>query len=149
MAWVLSPYLFEVQGQKKSLVLHYNRLQLCEDRVITFWVRRKRHQLFEQEERDPVVENVSQGEESDGACGDEQLGTWSATIWAWISLAARFLQLGDATVPVAKIGRERWYLWEKGFCHQAIQSFCGQHRDCRSQWTWRCLLSLLIACQHY
>ena len=62
---VLSPYPFEVQGQKKSLVLHYDRLRLCEDRVILFWVRRKKHQIFEQKERGPVVEDVAREEESD------------------------------------------------------------------------------------
>ena len=65
MTRVLSPYLFEVQGQKKSLVLHHDRLRLCEDRVIPFWVRRRRRQLFEQEERGPIVQDVAQEEVSD------------------------------------------------------------------------------------
>ena len=69
---VLSPYLFEVQGQKKSLVLHHDRLRLCEDRVIPFWVRRKRRQLFEQEERDSGVEDVAQDEESDEPAGPDE-----------------------------------------------------------------------------
>ena len=69
---VLSPYLFEVQGQKKSLVLHHDRLRLCEDRVIPFWVRRKRRQLFEQEERYSGVEDVAQEEESDEPAGPDE-----------------------------------------------------------------------------
>ena len=55
-----------------------------------------------------------------GACvngqfDNEQLRTWSATMWGWISLAARFLEVGDASALVAKVGREKWYPKEKGF----------------------------------
>ena len=46
---VLSPYLYEVQDRKKTLVLHHDRLKICEERAVPFWVRRKRHQLFQKE----------------------------------------------------------------------------------------------------
>ena len=36
-------------------------------------------------------------------------------MWGWISLAARFLAVGDASALVAKVGREKWYPKEKGF----------------------------------
>ncbi len=47
---VISPVLYRVEDQKRSMVLHHDRLALCEDRCIPFWVRRKRHQLLELDE---------------------------------------------------------------------------------------------------
>ena len=46
---VLAPHLYEVQDRKKTLVLHHDRLKVCEERAVPFWVRRKRHQLFQSE----------------------------------------------------------------------------------------------------
>ena len=43
---VLSPYLYRVRDRKKTLVLHHDRLKICEERAVPFWVRRRRHDLF-------------------------------------------------------------------------------------------------------
>ena len=44
---VLSPYLYRVQDRRKVLVLHHDRIKLCDDRVIPFWALRKRHALLQ------------------------------------------------------------------------------------------------------
>ena len=43
---VLSPYLYRVRDRKKTLVLHHDRLKICEEQAVPFWVRRRRHDLF-------------------------------------------------------------------------------------------------------
>ena len=53
---VLSPYLYQVQGPKKKLVLHHDWLNLCEDRAVPFWVSRRRRSLLQQQNATDVVE---------------------------------------------------------------------------------------------
>ena len=43
---VLSPALFRVVDQKRSHVMHHDRLKLCEDRIVPLWARRKRHSIL-------------------------------------------------------------------------------------------------------
>ena len=43
---VLSPILYQVQGRKKSQVLHHDLLKRCEDREIPLWLRRALNRLF-------------------------------------------------------------------------------------------------------
>ncbi len=38
---ILSPALYRVESRRKSMVLHHDKLVICEDRAIPFWVRRK------------------------------------------------------------------------------------------------------------
>ena len=40
---VRSPVLYQVEGRRKTHVLHHDRLRLCIDRDIPLWIRRKRH----------------------------------------------------------------------------------------------------------
>ena len=42
---VISPYLYRVEDRRRSLVVHHDRLKICEDRQVPFWVRVKRHNL--------------------------------------------------------------------------------------------------------
>lgn len=42
----LPPVLYRVVGRKGTMVLHHDKLKLCEDRVVPLWVRRKRHHLL-------------------------------------------------------------------------------------------------------
>ena len=50
---VWSPYLYRVQDRRWVLVLHHDRIKLCDDRVIPFWALRKRHALLQTERDDP------------------------------------------------------------------------------------------------
>ena len=50
---VLSPYLYRVQDRRKVLVLHHDRIKLCDDRVIPFWALQKRHALLQTALVDP------------------------------------------------------------------------------------------------
>ena len=44
-------------------------------------------------------------------------------MWGWITLVVRFLEVGDASALMAKVGREHWYPKEKGFL------FSPTHRE--------------------
>ncbi len=44
---VLSPVLFRVQERRRCCVIHHDKLKLCRDRSIPFWLRRKRHELLQ------------------------------------------------------------------------------------------------------
>ena len=52
---------------------------------------------------------------TNGLFDNEGLRSWSATMWGWIGLAVRFLEVGDATALVEKVRSERWYPKESGF----------------------------------
>ena len=52
---------------------------------------------------------------TNGLFDNERLRSWFATMWGWIGLAARFLEVGDATALVEKVRSERWYPKESGF----------------------------------
>ena len=43
---VLSPYLYRVEDRKRVMVLHHDKLKLCQDREIPMWIRRRRHGLL-------------------------------------------------------------------------------------------------------
>ena len=43
---VISPSLYRVSNQKKSFVLHHDKLLICRSPTIPFWLRKKRNQLF-------------------------------------------------------------------------------------------------------
>ena len=45
MTEVVTPYLYRVADRRRTMVLHHDKLKLCEDREIPFWIRRKRHSL--------------------------------------------------------------------------------------------------------
>ena len=63
---VLSPVLYRIEGRKKSSVVHHDRLIICRDRSIPFWLRTKRHPYLvgkESEEKQKLVEpTVEDGE---------------------------------------------------------------------------------------
>ena len=46
---VLSPVLYRVELRKRSTVMHHDRLKKCVDREVPLWVRRKRHQILEED----------------------------------------------------------------------------------------------------
>ena len=43
----LSSALFEIRGKKKSQVVHHDRLKLCRDRFVPFWLKRLRHEFLQ------------------------------------------------------------------------------------------------------
>lgn len=43
---VKSPFIYKVVDQKRNMILHHDKLRLCETRAIPFWVRRKRHEIL-------------------------------------------------------------------------------------------------------
>jgi hypothetical protein len=47
---VLSPILYRIEGRRKSMVAHHDRLRICEDRVVPIWMRRKRHDFLSLDE---------------------------------------------------------------------------------------------------
>jgi hypothetical protein len=79
---VLSPFLLRVAGRKKTLVLHHDKLRLCHDRDIPFWIRRKRHHMMaEIQAEEPKVKDKgiqvgdNEGEEEvDANDGGETVG---------------------------------------------------------------------------
>ena len=44
---VISPILYQVEGKRRSVVLHHDRLRKCLDRDIPLWVQRRRHQILD------------------------------------------------------------------------------------------------------
>ena len=74
---MLAPHLYKVQDRKKTLVLHHDRLKVCEERAVPFWVRRKRHQLFQSEGTvlSPDEDAVATEEREVVEAGKEDLGT--------------------------------------------------------------------------
>ena len=38
----LSPILYQIEGRRKNVIMHHDRLRPCEDREIPIWMRRKR-----------------------------------------------------------------------------------------------------------
>ena len=43
---VKSPYLYKVVDQKREMILHHDKLRLCETRAVPLWVARKRHEIL-------------------------------------------------------------------------------------------------------
>ena len=54
---VISPILYKIENRKRTLVIHHDRLKLCQDRVIPFWIRRKRHQVLSLDETLPYEQD--------------------------------------------------------------------------------------------
>jgi hypothetical protein len=50
---VISPLLYRILGRKKTLVVHHDKLRMCNDRFIPFWVRRKRQEILSLDETIP------------------------------------------------------------------------------------------------
>ena len=46
---VISPVLYRIESQKKTLVMHHDRLRPCPSSDIPIWLRRRRQKLFEKE----------------------------------------------------------------------------------------------------
>ena len=41
-----SPYIYKVVDQKREMILHHDKLRLCETRAVPLWVARKRHEIL-------------------------------------------------------------------------------------------------------
>ena len=63
---VLSPILYRIKDRKRELVVHHDRLRICEDRFIPMWLRRLRHNLLDLDDTLPDDQ-----EESDEDGGDD------------------------------------------------------------------------------
>ena len=60
---VLALALFRLEGRKKTIVAHHDKLIKCRDRQLPFWIRRKHHQLMGTgREQDLTVEEVEEME---------------------------------------------------------------------------------------
>ena len=71
---VLSPVLYQIEGRRKSIVVHHDGLILCRD-SIPFWLRAKRHEhLLGGELRDENSMAELGAEEADGDVGQEFVG---------------------------------------------------------------------------
>ncbi len=44
---VVSPVLYRIEGHRKASVVHHDQIKICNDRVVPFWIRRKRHYLLD------------------------------------------------------------------------------------------------------
>jgi hypothetical protein len=49
---VYSPVLYKIQGQKRSSVIHHDKLKPCNDRNIPLWVNRIRNEVLANDEED-------------------------------------------------------------------------------------------------
>ena len=47
MEVLLSPILYRIKDQKRELVVHHDRLRICEDHFIPIWLQRLRHNLLD------------------------------------------------------------------------------------------------------
>ncbi len=56
---VLSPALYVVEDRKGRHVLHHDKLKLCRDRSIPFWLRKKRHLLLQLDDTLPYSQDDS------------------------------------------------------------------------------------------
>ena len=66
-----NPPLYRLQNQRHDGVWHHDRLKLCRDRTIPLWIRRQRHQLFDQ----PLPDEPIQDEDPDLTLLDREWGT--------------------------------------------------------------------------
>ena len=57
---VYSPILYLVQDRKRQVVVHHDRLLLCNDRFIPMWMRKLRHQFLNLDETLPYDEDELQ-----------------------------------------------------------------------------------------
>ena len=54
---VLSPSLYRIEDRRRNFVVHHDRLLLCDDRYIPFWIRRKRQEFLQLDETIPYDED--------------------------------------------------------------------------------------------
>ena len=47
---VISPILFKIENRKKTLVVHHDKIKLCQDRHIPWWLRRRRAEIMSLDE---------------------------------------------------------------------------------------------------
>ena len=62
---VLSPALYKVRDQKKSQVLHHDKLKTCEDRGVPLWATRLREKLLKAEKEGTHGERGLEAEKDD------------------------------------------------------------------------------------
>ena len=55
---VISPVLYRIESQKKTLVMHHDRLRPCPSSDIPIWLRRRRQKLFEKEDGNQLDESA-------------------------------------------------------------------------------------------
>ena len=55
----LTEVLYRIEGQRKTSVVHHDRLKICEDRAIPLWMRRKRHRFLENRARVQPVPSMT------------------------------------------------------------------------------------------
>ena len=55
---VISPVLYRIESQKKTLVMHHDRLRPCPSSDIPIWLRRRRQKLFEKEDSNQLDESA-------------------------------------------------------------------------------------------
>lgn len=67
---VINSVLFEIAGQKKTRIVHHDRLKLCEDRSMPLWITRKREEILRQDLEDE--DENEDYEEKDGDLGLEK-----------------------------------------------------------------------------
>ena len=61
---VLPPVLFRIEGRKRSVIVHHDKLKPCNDRFIPFWLRRRRHEFLSLDETIPYdVNEQSEGDD--------------------------------------------------------------------------------------
>ena len=75
---VISPFLYRVEDRKRVMVLHHDKLKRCIDRAIPFWVRRRRHHILKDSEKQVATTAPSPGEQQaipdDVGQGENMLG---------------------------------------------------------------------------
>ena len=55
---VISPVLYRIESQKKTLVMHHDRLRPCPSSDIPIWLRRRRQKWFEKEDGNQLDESA-------------------------------------------------------------------------------------------
>ena len=69
----LSSHVYQLETRKRKTVVHHDRLKLCHDRVLPIWLRRRRHELLN-EEAPMATTDITDGDEGDdGLDGIETL----------------------------------------------------------------------------
>ena len=59
---VLGSHLYRVEDRKKRMVLHQDKLKLCEDKVLPGWIQRRRRALLATISTSPKAQEESLGE---------------------------------------------------------------------------------------
>ncbi len=56
---VISPVLLEIAGRKEIRIVHHDKVKLCRDRSVPFWLRRRRHELLSLDASLPLSQGSS------------------------------------------------------------------------------------------